>query len=64
MKPETKQAIRDLKKAEVGIVMITGDNALTGSNIAYKCGIASKQNGMLICDYQHGKFTEEEFIYH
>ena len=57
LKPETKGAIRELKEAQIGVVMITGDNALTGSNIGYKCGIAHRDQGMIICDYRDGKFT-------
>lgn len=63
LKPETKGAIRELKGAKIGVVMITGDNALTGSNIGYKCGISHRNQGMIICDYKDGKFTEERFIY-
>jgi len=63
LKPETKDAIRELKEAKIGVVMITGDNALTGSNIGYKCGISHRGEGMLICDYRESKFTEERFIY-
>jgi len=57
LKPETKGAIRELKDAKIGVVMITGDNALTGSNIGYKCGISHRNQGMIICDYKDGKFT-------
>jgi len=63
LKPETTAAIRELKEAQIGVVMITGDNSLTGSNIGYKCGISYKDRGMLIVDYKEGKFSEEEFIY-
>lgn len=42
LKPQTKGAIKELKEAKVGVVMITGDNPLTGSNIGYKCGISHK----------------------
>lgn len=63
LKPETKGAIAVLKAAEIGCVMITGDNTLTGSNISYKCEISNKAKGMIICDYVEGKFTEENFIF-
>jgi len=56
LKPETKGAIRDLKNANIGVVMITGDNPLTGSNISYKSGISNKRFGMIICDYRNGQF--------
>ena len=50
-------AIAELKNANVGVVMITGDNALTGANIAYKCSIAHINQGMIICDYQDDRFV-------
>jgi P-type E1-E2 ATPase len=56
LKPETILAIHELKEAQIGVVMITGDNALTGSNIAYKSAIANRHQGMIIVDYQGGKF--------
>ena len=58
LKPETKGAIAELKRAEIKCVMITGDNTLTGSNISYKCEISNKAKHMLICDYENGKFNE------
>lgn len=61
LKPETKGAIATLKGAEIGCVMITGDNTLTGSNISYKCEISDKTKGMIICDFVEGRFTEENF---
>jgi magnesium-transporting ATPase (P-type) len=63
LKPETQAAIQELKEAEIGVVMITGDNSLTGSNIGYKCGISFKSKGMIIVDYKDGNFTEENFIF-
>ncbi len=62
MKPQTKGAIKELKDAKIGVVMITGDNPLTGANIGYKCGISHMEKGMIICDYKGGKFTEEDFV--
>ncbi len=64
LKNETKAAIEELKAAEVGCVMITGDNTLTGSNISFKCSISDKRKGMIIVDYVGNKLTEEEFIFH
>jgi len=50
-----------LKAADIGCVMITGDNTLTGSNISYKCEISNKSKGMIICDFVGGSFNEENF---
>ena len=43
--------------------MITGDNALTGSNISFKCEIADTSKKMIICDYKNGKYETEDFIF-
>jgi magnesium-transporting ATPase (P-type) len=50
-----------LRGAEIGCVMITGDNTLTGSNISYKCGISDKEKEMIICDFKDGHFIEDKF---
>lgn len=39
--------------------MITGDNPLTGSNIAYKCEIAHLNKKMMICDFKNDIFSAE-----
>ena len=44
--------------------MITGDNSLTGTNIAYKCGIADKTKNTTIIDFKEGKIVEEPFVFH
>jgi magnesium-transporting ATPase (P-type) len=41
--------------------MITGDNALTGSNISFKCGIADTYKKMIICDYKKGKYKNGKY---
>lgn len=41
--------------------MITGDNTLTGSNISYKCDISNKSKGMIICDFNEGRFVQDLF---
>lgn len=51
LKPQTKGAIKELLDAELPCIMITGDNPLTGSSMAYKCGIADKRKKMFIFDY-------------
>lgn len=45
--------------------MITGDNALTGSNMACQCGISDPRKKTLICNYdpQKNVLTFEDFIY-
>lgn len=36
-------------------MMITGDNALTGSNMAYQCGISDSAKVTLICNFNPQK---------
>lgn len=55
LKPETKGAIKNLVESELPCVMITGDNALTGSNMACQCGISDPTKITLICNYNPQK---------
>ena len=63
LKPETKGAIKNLHDAKIPSVMITGDNALTGSNISFKAKIADTHKKMYIYDLKNGKLSSEEFKY-
>jgi heavy metal translocating P-type ATPase len=40
IKPTTPQALEDLKKAGIDVIMVTGDNAVTAGAIARKLGIS------------------------
>nr|CAD7264233.1 unnamed protein product [Timema shepardi] len=48
LKPETKGVISILRKADINVVMITGDNILTALSVARECGII--QSGEQIID--------------
>ncbi|CAG2054722.1 unnamed protein product, partial [Timema podura] len=48
LKPETKDVISILRKADINVVMITGDNILTALSVARECGII--QSGEVIID--------------
>jgi magnesium-transporting ATPase (P-type) len=50
LKPETQGAIHTLREAGITIVIITGDNALTGANIGFKSGVIEKNRNIMICD--------------
>lgn len=45
--------------------MITGDNALTGANMACQCGISDPLKKTLICNYdpQKNVLIFEDFVY-
>ncbi|CAO3648772.1 unnamed protein product [Cunninghamella blakesleeana] len=47
LKPDTEQAIRELKEGDTRVVMITGDTALTGIFIARQCGMITHQKVIL-----------------
>ena len=42
-------------------MMITGDNPLTATNIAYQSQILSEEKKVMILDFQGGRVVEEEF---
>lgn len=39
-----------LRKADISIVIITGDNVLTGANIGFKSGIINSDMNIMICE--------------
>lgn len=47
LKPETAGVIDILKKADVKIVMITGDNIQTAISVARECGMIEKNDVMV-----------------
>ncbi|KAJ1968534.1 hypothetical protein H4R35_006400, partial [Dimargaris xerosporica] len=50
LKPDTADAIAELKQGSTRTVMITGDTALTGVFIARACGLAPANDRMLLGD--------------
>ncbi|KAJ2068532.1 hypothetical protein GGI16_009541, partial [Coemansia sp. S142-1] len=48
LKPDTTNAIAELKRGSTRTVMITGDNALTGVFIARECGMVPQGNRVLL----------------
>lgn len=62
MKPETVPAIKTLKQAGITVVIITGDNPLTGANIGFKSGvIESHLSAMIIDMLPNGRISVENF---
>jgi P-type E1-E2 ATPase len=39
LKPQTETVIRQLKEAQLRVIMATGDNVLTGIAVAKECGM-------------------------
>ena len=50
LKPDTAEAIAELKQGDIQTVMITGDNALTGVSIAQSCGMLPSDKPVLLAD--------------
>ncbi|KAJ1679407.1 hypothetical protein EV182_002115, partial [Spiromyces aspiralis] len=57
LKPDTAQAIAELKRGDTRTVMITGDTALTGVYIARQCGMVPEGDRVLLADID--KRTDE-----
>ena len=43
LKPESKGTIENLRKADIDVVMATGDNILTAVSISRQCGIVDEK---------------------
>ncbi|KAJ1921082.1 hypothetical protein H4219_000940 [Mycoemilia scoparia] len=52
LKPDTKDAITELKQGDTRTVMITGDNALNGIYIARQCGMVTSEARILLGDIE------------
>ncbi|KAI9479504.1 hypothetical protein BDB00DRAFT_885412 [Zychaea mexicana] len=50
LKPDTTDAIAQLKRGDIRTVMITGDNALTGVSIGQACGMLPSNRPVLLGD--------------
>ncbi|KAJ2298884.1 hypothetical protein IWW55_004344, partial [Coemansia sp. RSA 2706] len=50
LKPDTAQAISELKGGSIRTVMVTGDTALTGIFIARQCGMVPPENTVVLGD--------------
>lgn len=58
LKKETKPALRILNKAQIGSVMITGDNPLTACYVAVGCHLVSKRKTIYLSE---GKNSSSPF---
>lgn len=59
IRPETRQAVEQLKEAGVTVRMVTGDNALTASFIAKEAGILD-EDGLVMEGPQFRQLSESE----
>jgi len=62
LKPETIPAMKELRRAGISIVIITGDNPLTGANIGFKAGVIDEDlNAMIIDTTTDGRVSVRNF---
>ncbi|KAI7892685.1 uncharacterized protein EV154DRAFT_585903 [Mucor mucedo] len=54
LKKDTTAAIQQIKQGDVRVVMITGDNALTGVYIGQQCGLVPDQASIIMGDIDEG----------
>ncbi|KAI9308568.1 hypothetical protein BJ944DRAFT_174600 [Cunninghamella echinulata] len=57
LKPDTQQAITELKEGDTRVVMITGDTALTGIFIARQCGMIAPHQKVILGDLVAGNMV-------
>ena len=50
VKPDSIATISQLNKAEIGVKMVTGDNAMTGMNVARETGIIFESEDIVVCE--------------
>ncbi|RKP09111.1 hypothetical protein THASP1DRAFT_14697, partial [Thamnocephalis sphaerospora] len=61
LKPDTTDAIHELKEGDTRTVMITGDNALTGVFIGRQCGMVPKDARVLLGDVVPGTHSGQVY---
>lgn len=60
IRPTVPNAVKEVKKAGVQVVMITGDNIETAKAIALDTGIMSEENDIAITSQELNSMTDEE----
>ncbi len=50
LKPDSAVTVEELKKANIPVVMTTGDNIYTAIHVATKCGILMEEYLTYVCD--------------
>uniref|UniRef100_A0A6B2KX42 P-type ATPase A domain-containing protein n=1 Tax=Arcella intermedia TaxID=1963864 RepID=A0A6B2KX42_9EUKA len=62
LKPDTENAIAELKKGRVRMSIITGDNIYTAVYIARQCGIISQDKKCFIGDMENGQLVFRDYF--
>jgi cation-transporting ATPase 13A2 len=60
MKSQTTSVIRDLRKAKILNIMVTGDNVLTAISVARKCGISDRTKRLFLGEFSSDNINDGE----
>ena len=60
LRAEAPFAVKELKGAGIGIVMITGDNKVTAESIGRSCGIVDRERDVIITSEEMAKMSDAE----
>lgn len=60
LRAEASLAVKELKGAGIGIVMITGDNKATAESIGRSCGIVDREHDIIITSEEMAKMSDAE----
>ncbi|KAI8641895.1 hypothetical protein BD408DRAFT_345182 [Parasitella parasitica] len=63
LKQDTANAIQQIKQGNVRVVMITGDNALTGVFIGQQCNLVPPNTTVIVGDVISGKHRVDEVVW-
>ncbi|KYQ96690.1 P-type ATPase [Tieghemostelium lacteum] len=62
IKPETPPALQILKKAEIRMIMVTGDNVLTAVSVARDCGLLDMDKTIFMSELVRDPITDQQTI--
>lgn len=60
LRKETPASVRQMKKAGIQVVMITGDSKETATAIAKECGVLSASSDLVLTSAELNKMTDED----
>lgn len=58
LKPTTAGVLRELREANIGSVMVTGDNILTAISVARECGLIERNAHCFVPRFMQGKSAQ------